>query len=85
MVEGPRALTCPPPSYVMAGLFRMAEGGLQGTVALIDEAVMDYSVVCGLFGGGVEQSVDERDLSRDPWLFVMDVTAFDRSYRLEPA
>lgn len=38
----------------------------------------------GVCGDGVEQSVDECDLSSDPWLFVMDVTALDRSYRLEP-
>lgn len=56
--------------------------GAQGTVALIYDGLMDISVVCGLCGSEVEHSVDERDLSRDPWLFVMDVTAFDR---LEPA
>ncbi|MDO6732571.1 hypothetical protein Q4577_21300 [Marinovum sp. 2_MG-2023] len=46
---------------------------------------MDNSVVRRLRGGAVEQSVDERDLSRGPWMFVVDVTAFDRSYRLDPA
>jgi hypothetical protein len=45
---------------------------------------MDDIVVFGLCYGGVKKSIDEQDLSRDPWLFVMDMTAFDRSYRLEP-
>jgi hypothetical protein len=45
---------------------------------------MDGIVVFGLCYGGGKQSIDELDLSHDPWLFVMDVTAFDRSYRLEP-
>lgn len=45
---------------------------------------MNNCDVCGLCGGEVEQCVDERDLSCDPWLFAVDVAAFDRSYRLEP-
>jgi hypothetical protein len=41
---------------------------------------MDDNVVFRLRNGEVEQSADERDLSRPPWLFVVDVTALDRSY-----
>jgi hypothetical protein len=55
-----------------------------GTVALIGEGLMDDIVVFGLCYGCVKQAIDELDLSHDPWLFMMDVTAVDRSYRLEP-